>query len=422
MKLIEPDLIVIQSIMTSILSTYMITTSEMAGPTHFFALCITHFVFGSLIFDLVHWLAHKSHASPYYMLRLLAQAHSNHHRFFTRKLEFNETFRVRNLLSHLPLELFCQIAGSIVSWLLIQQLLPSIAHKGKQDIVFVLIVQLSRTCVVVWNGGRDSNHIPFVQLPHDPYVFFVGPQYHSQHHIDPQNYFGSMTRSVDWVFGTAASLEGRRVAMTGSGGALGQALLAELSLQGVKHIKPLRFGLDWTYGNYSNLISVLANTDILILAHGTKSNDHAFQANCYSAVDIIELFKRSRRQSMPGLLPEVWYVGSEAELHGSWSSGMDRYTASKRAFVPFARAYYNEKSMVYRHIVPAAFKSNMGNSLVTANWTAKTTLWWIRRGARYAPVTYTGFAYANFFRFMFLIKPYNTDKITEEKAKLESKK
>lgn len=31
-------------------------------------------------------------------------------------------------------------------------------------------------------------------------------------------------------------------------------------------------------------------------------------------------------------------------------------------------------------------------------------MWWIRRGSKYVPVTYTGFAYLNFFKFLFKIK------------------
>lgn len=396
------------------------TTSWLADGALMVALGITHVLVGSIVFDLVHWLAHRSHSSPYYILRLLSKAHVTHHRFFNRKLQFNEAFRVRNLLSHLPLELFCQMVGTILSWILSQQFLSDVkkVNRSQEYLLFlILIIQAGRCCIVAWNDGRDSNHIPFQQLPKDPHLFVVGPQYHSLHHIDPHNYFGSMTRLVDWVLGTAVSLQGRRVAMTGSRGALGQAMLSELVQHRVKEVQSLRFGLEWTHGDYADLIPVLAKTDILILAHGTKDGDDVFQANCHSAVDIIQLFKETRLRSTttPEVIPEVWYVGSEAEFHGAWSSGMRQYTASKRAFVPFARAYYDDESMVYRHIIPAAFKSNMGDGLATANWTAKTALWWIRRGARYVPVTYTGIAFLNFFRFLFWTKPCIYDDVDRQK-------
>src|SRR3546814_4754638 len=41
-------------------------------------------------------------------------------------------------------------------------------------------------------------------------------------------------------------------------------------------------------------------------------------------------------------------------------------------------------------------------SPVTARWAAVMTLWWIHRGARYVPVTYTGIV--NYFRFRYYVK------------------
>lgn len=173
--------------------------------------------------------------------------------------------------------------------------------------------------------------------------------------------------------------------MTGSSGAFGQALSKRLELEPVKCIKPLRFGIEWTYDSYAPLAPILADTDILIIAHGSQDSHHSSRANCDSVIAIIELFKRVRSvSSKPALLPEVWYVGSEAELHGAWSRQMQHYTRGKRAFVPFARAYYDDETIVYRHIVPAAFSSSMGPALVTARWAAVMALWWIHRGARYS--------------------------------------
>ncbi|KAF3349693.1 Laccase-1 [Verticillium dahliae VDG2] len=101
---------------------------------------------------------------------------------------------------------------------------------------------------------------------------------------------------------------------------------------------------------------------------------------------------REKGASVPSsslLRPEVWYVGSEAELHGAWTEDMRAHTSSKRAFARFARAYCDDDDFTYRHVVPAAFSSAMGPALVA--------LWWIRRGARYVPVPYTGLAFLNFF-------------------------
>ncbi|EXF78922.1 integral membrane protein [Colletotrichum fioriniae PJ7] len=362
-------------------------------------LCVLHFVFGSIFFDIVHWLAHKSHRSRFRVLRLLAKAHSIHHQYFDRNLRFHERFRHRNIVRHLSLEVSCQMIGSTMSWLLSPLFMRKASLSQFHDLVAILFVQAGRAAVVAWNSGNDSNHIPYPRLPKDPSTFFVGPEYHALHHIEPLAYFGSMVRLLDWFLGTGVSLRGRRVTMTGSRGALGQALMKQLHLQGVRCIHTPKFGVDWTYDDYSYFESILADTDILVLAHGSKNNDNPHEANCKSAVTVIDLFKKLCERRKLGLLPEVWYIGSEAELHGAWTKDMEDYTQSKRAFVPHARRYYGDEFFNYRHIVPAAFTSRMGSGFMSADSAAKVALWWIRTGARYVPVTYTGFAYLNFFRF-----------------------
>ncbi|KAB2570327.1 Monoglucosyldiacylglycerol epimerase [Lasiodiplodia theobromae] len=393
--------------MPSISTVVPIPLFSLSQLIHNILFGITHFFVGSVLYDFVHWIAHNSERSSSHTLRYIARIHRYHHVYFDRNLKFNKAYSVRNVLYHLSLELICQIVGSTLSWLFSRLLVSDPRMTSKQGLILVLAIQTVRSIVVAWNEGHDSNHIPYTRVPKDPHFLFVGPEYHALHHVDPQNYFGSMVRVFDWVFGTAVTLRNRRVAMTGSGGALGQALTEQLALDRVKCIKPLQFGVDWTYDNYAALAPILADTDVLILAHGTKDADSAMDANCKAAVAMVELFKRVHRESSAKMLPEVWYVGSEAEFHGSWTDDMRSYTDSKRAFVPHARAYYEDDSFIYRHIVPAAFASKMGPALVSAQWAAKTALWWIHRGARYVPVTYTGFAFANYFRFMYWVTPHN---------------
>lgn len=365
--------------------------------TEILALSAIHYIVGSLFFDLVHWQAHQRSRNKF--VRWLSRAHSAHHQYFGRNLKFNKKFIYANLASHMPLEFFCQAVGSSASWLVLRSLHSQAAY----DLFLVMVVQIVRTSVVAWNMGYDSNHLTYQTLPKDPYSMIVGPEYHVLHHVDPQNYFGSMVRVIDMVLGTASTLKGRRVAMTGSSGAFGRAMTSVLKAEHVASITPLRHGIEWSYNDYSALEPVLAETDILVLAHGTKDAEAALQINCESTIAMIEMFKQVRKREKPELIPEVWYIGSEAEFHGCWSADklMQAYTASKQKFVPFARAYYDDSKILYRHIVPAAFKSPMGPALVGADWAARVAIWWIRRGAQYVPVTYTGFAFMNYFRFMY---------------------
>ncbi|TQV91811.1 integral membrane protein [Cordyceps javanica] len=376
------------------------------------AFTIVHYVVGSVFFDLVHWQAHQKTRNKF--VRWLNRTHSAHHQYFNRQLRFNAKFRYANLVSHMPLEFACQAVGSSASWMALRRLYPTAAY----DLLIVMAVQVVRTSVVAWNLGYDSNHVPYRVLPKDRNSMIVGPEYHVLHHIDPQNYFGSMVRVVDIIFGTATTLKGRRVAMTGSSGALGGELTRALQKEQVASVTPLRHGVEWSRDDYSKLAPVLAETDILVLCHGTKDTHAAVATNCTAAVSIIELFRQARSRSKPELIPEVWYVGSEAELHGALPGDkvMQAYTESKRSFVPFARAYYDDESFIYRHIVPAAFKSPMGSAIVGADWAARVALWWIRRGAQYVPVTYTGFAFINYFRFMYWVTPTPAGSLKAEKS------
>jgi hypothetical protein len=55
--------------------------------------------------------------------------------------------------------------------------------------------------------------------------------------------------------------------------------------------------------------------------------------------------------------------------------------------------------MVYRHIVASAFTSRMGPGLISGEAAAALAMFFIRRGFRYIPVTYTGIAWVNYLKF-----------------------
>jgi monoglucosyldiacylglycerol epimerase len=93
------------------------------------------------------------------------------------------------------------------------------------------------------------------------------------------------------------------------------------------------------------------------------------------------------------------------EFHGDM--GLDElkdYSASKRAFALRARDYYRSDALIYRHIVPSSFTSAMGKGAMSAGMAVNIALFLIRRGFRYVPVTLTGLAVLNYFRFRFFQK------------------
>lgn len=218
----------------------------------------------------------------------------------------------------------------------------------------------------------------------------------------------SLFRLFDWIMGTSCTLKAKRIAMTGTGGAFRAALKKHLESDGVSQITALRYGVDFddvtvtTYG-----VQTLADIDILILAHGLRHGD-VMKANYETSRRLVEVFAQTRKPRegrRPTELPGVWYTGSEAEMHPSWGDGsLAAYSASKRRFLPFAKSLYENESVVYRHIVPSAFSSKMGAAIVNADWAARWTMWWIRRGGKFVPVSYTGIAYLHFFKFLYGVK------------------
>ncbi|KAE8154358.1 hypothetical protein BDV25DRAFT_147996 [Aspergillus avenaceus] len=362
---------------------------------------------GSVFFDTAHWFMHKWAKSPWRFLRWLSYCHQFHHLYYNRSLNFNKKYLWQNSLIALPLEAVAKILGSILGWLLAQNLV-SYEDIEASPLIAVSALEFVRTVVVIFMDGRDSNHITYETVPKDKSWLFVGPEYHALHHVHPDRYMGSMVKLFDWITGTAFSIRNKRVVMTGGTGAFGRAIEKQLLAEGVKDVQKLRFGTDWTHEDFSNTTSRFAGADILILAHGTKGMD-AMDANCNSSIALIEHFLHQQKVQTPQsrkTLPEIWYVGSEIEIHPAWGiEEMQRYSASKRSFLPYARALYDSSNVTYRHIVPAAFQSRMGGAIVSPDWAARVAMWWIHRGACYVPVTYTGLAYSNFLKFLLWVSP-----------------
>jgi hypothetical protein len=352
-------------------------------------------VAASLVFDVVHYFLHCFARSRVGLLRWAGALHETHHQFFTRQLRFDEGMSRRNLREHVFPEF---LTRTLV-------VLPCALFCHPVAVALVVLVHLIQFVSVILLGGRDANHVAFDTLPAPGSFLMVGPRYHALHHVHPEAYYGSVVPLFDQVFGTALPLRDRRVAMTGSSGAFGSALRPLLERAGAR-VRGLRFGVDYSYEDYSTLDGPLAEAELLILAHGSK-RDAAMQANCDSFVAIIERFLSLHRNDRFPV--EVWALGSEIEFHPAWGDAdLQVYLESKRAFAKHAHAYYRDERFVYRHLCPSAFRSRMGWAPFPAGAAAAMALFLIRRGFRYVPVTYTGIALLNYFKFLFARVPDNS--------------
>lgn len=349
-------------------------------------------------------MLHRCNNLSHPLFQRLAQVHHFHHLYFTRHLKFDKRYLQQNRFQALPLELAIQILGTTLGYIFVDLVIPNhLMWTTRNHLWSTIGFEILRTSFVILIQGRDSNHLTYKIVPKDSNWIFAGPEFHSLHHVYPNRYISSFVKVFDWISGTAYSFRYKRFVITGGSGAFGQAIMTQLkSEEGVRCIRELKFGTDWDHQNFDKALPVLSNSDILIMAHGSNGQD-ATESNCDAAIRLITLFKENRTANPAcPTLPEVWYVGSEAEFHPSWGvARLQRYSQSKRKFLPHARVFFDDPDILYRHIVPSSFHSSMGSAILSADGAAKCAMWWIRRGARYIPVTYTGIAYLNYFKFIY---------------------
>jgi monoglucosyldiacylglycerol epimerase len=345
------------------------------------------FVVATLVFDAIHYTLHRCLNSKWSWLRRLASPHQAHHDFCDRQLVYHDQQVIPNLVLHVIPEYATQIGVCSAAFLVLDPL-PVALMMGIFTVIFVGVMAMR---------GQDRNHLPCPNVPVAREGLFVGAAYHALHHVYPDSDMSSYTTLFDILMGTACQIRGRRIALTGSSGSFGLAMKELLERAGAV-VVPLRFGVDYTYDDYSGADSSLATADILVLAHGAKG-ERAMLANCDSFLALIDRFRRlTRHRQVP---VEVWAVGSEIECHPAFGNGeLQSYARSKRAYARAAAQLMHDEDLLYRHIVPSAFRSRMGGGLMSGRTAARMALWLIRRGCRYVPVTYTGIAFVNFVPFL----------------------
>jgi hypothetical protein len=346
------------------------------------------FVAATFAFDAIHFSLHRCLNSRHRWLRRLARPHLAHHVFFDRRLRYHNQAMVPNLLHHILPEYATQMAVCSLAF--------AVLDRAAVGLVMGCFTVLSGSALIL--RGKDLYHQPLPKVPVAHGTLIVRAAYHALHHVYPDNYISSYTPLFDRVMGTACQIRGRTVALTGSSGAFGSALKDLLERAGAV-VVPLKYGVDYTDADYSGADAALADADILVLAHGAKG-DRAMQANCDSFLALIDRYKAHvRPRQVPG---EVWAVGSEIECHPAFGvPELQSYARSKRAYARHAARLMQDREILYRHIVPSAFRSRMGPGLMSGRTAAAIAFWLIRRGFQYVPVTYTGIAFLNYVPFCF---------------------
>ncbi len=330
------------------------------------------FLLSTFLFDVLHYLLHRWRLSSSRLLRTFASWHQTHHDFLDDQMNVHPELVMRNIWAHLVPEYISSLLGTVI-WIFVFDPVP---------VLIICVIHTGLFVMRMWTEGLDTHHMATDRISGRRGTWFVRPAFHAMHHVNPDAFYSSFVSLFDVIFGTAIDLRGKRIAVTGATGALGSELARRLERSGAEVV---RVGRDLNVDP--------SGIDILVLAHGSRGDD-AWEANYASFVRLGErLIAVSKSRLVP---PEIWGVGSEAEI-----LGFDDYAMSKRQFADYAsRQWRRSKDVTYRHIVPAAFKSGMGWGPIGAGPVAAVALALIRRGFVYIPVTWSGLAFINWFRYV----------------------
>lgn len=264
----------------------------------------------------------------------------------------------------------------------------------------------------------DLTHRPgdFTSLPSP---WFVNRAYHWRHHFDNQDayYCGTLTL-FDKLLGTALSLKGKRIAVTGASGALGRSLLQHLHQQGAKvtaltsqpqeieiiinkEVLPIKTHT-WKIGQESDLLELFTTIDILIINHGVNVGgqrtpdaiDYSYQVNTFSGWRLMELFFSTVRSNEDKVRKEIWLNTSEAEANPALSP---LYELSKRTLGDLITLRRLDSPCVVRKLILGPFKSNLNPyGVMSADWVAKQIVNLARRDVRNIIVTINPLTFITF--------------------------
>ena len=209
--------------------------------------------------------------------------------------------------------------------------------------------------------------------------------------------------------GTALSLKGKKIGVTGASGSLGVALLKHLHLAGAKVTAltsqsqeisienngekiPIKT-ISWEVGKEGELSPILEEIDILIINHGInvhqKRNEEAiavsYEVNAFSGWRLIELFLSKVRTNEDKVRKEVWVNTSEAEVNPAFSP---LYELTKRTLGDLVTLRRLDSPCVIRKLILGPFKSNLNPiGIMSADWVGKQIVGLAQRDFRNIIVT-----------------------------------
>jgi monoglucosyldiacylglycerol epimerase len=372
-------------------------------------------LWAEIIRDVYHFISH--HWPPLY------RQHVWHHRVFRRDLTFasQKIYQEAHWHNDLP-ECLVMLGFGLGLWWICQIFTPEYTPAVSLGIIYTLLFLVS--CIARGSGSdwarevTDSTHKPGAFLS-PPAKWFVNRPYHWRHHFDDDKaYYCGIFTLVDKVMGTALSLKGKTIAVTGASGTLGKALIQQLHRAGAKVIalssqsQPVQIAIDgqltqintitWQIGREAELSSILEKVDILILNHGINVHQErtseaiarSYQVNTFSQIELMEAFFSTVCSDRDIALKEVWVNTSEAEVNPAFSP---LYELTKRALGDIVTLKRLDAPCIVRKLILGPFKSDLNPvGIMSADWVAKQIVALAKRDARNIIVTINPLTYLLF--------------------------
>jgi len=373
-------------------------------------LAFSSVVFAELVRDGFHVAGHY--------WKPLQPSHNMHHKVYRRDLSIvsTESYCKAQLYNDVPESLVMLVAGLL---LVVGLQLPALSFGCLYSVGF-LGTALARSQGLLWS--TDLTHKQG-DLDTIPAQWTVNRSYHWRHHFDQGNaYFCGHFTIVDKVMGTALSLRGKVIAVTGASGTMGRSLIQSLSQEGARIVALTTSDhadfpasvqvLRWQPGQEEALRDRLKTVDILIVNHGINvlgdrtpaAIQQSFEVNTFSALNLAEVFLSTVQKSEHRALKELWINTSEAEVSPALSP---LYELSKRTLGDLITLRRLDAPCIIRKLILGPFKSNLNPvGVMSAAWVGRAIVFLAKRDFRNIivtinPITYIAFPIKEFFQSLY---------------------
>jgi hypothetical protein len=366
--------------------------------------------------DLFHVLGHKW---PW-----LAVHHNWHHQVFNRDMSITSKKLYQESHWHHDFPEALIILGSSFIFLCLSYIFTRGTGAwvgstfGTLYALWFLYLVLSRALGNSWAIAKDLNHHP-TEVGMMPSHWTVNWAYHQRHHFEnPKAYYSGILTFVDKILGTALSLRGKRVAVTGASGDLETSLVQELIGAGAKVVvissshqdameivvggKPkVVETVSWAMGEEDRLAELFSRIDILVLNHGVKHHDwhqesasNSFEVNTLSTYRLLEMFLSTVRNPMDMVRKEAWVFTSDTEI----ASGYDPlHEISKQALGDLVTLKRLNAPCIMRKVVLGRYRGSISpNGFMSADWVARQVVNAVKRDTRNIIVSHRLWIYLYF--------------------------